>query len=159
MNPDGRSAVMRPTPTLEDRLPIGLHAGARSGRPGISGLAMVVIALMLCGCSQAASPTRSSSPVVMFSASTAKKIASAISSADPTVRLEVLSPELASQVGTQAILPAGTTLRIDSGTFRVKGPDSGTVTAVTTGQEPGHWVLYLQRDSGQWKIVDTVQQT
>ena len=102
-----------------------------------------------CGQTTASSVTKPTLP-----APAAKTLAAKLTSSDPKVRQQALVPQLAAQVGSTSLLEPGTTLQIDSTTFKAKGPTTGTVQATSTGTEAGNWTLYLVLTNGVWQLVE-----
>jgi hypothetical protein len=117
--------------------------------------ALVVICLSLigagCGTSQHASPR---TPRPSLGGSAAQALAARLISPDPHIRQQALIPQLANQVGSTPLLDLGTTLNIESATFKAKGPTTGTVQATSTGTEAGRWTLYLVQTQGVWRLVE-----
>jgi hypothetical protein len=114
---------------------------------------VICLASMLaaCGTSQ---PVASSLTKPTLLAAAAKSLATKLTSPDPKLRQQGLVPQLAAQVGSASLLEPGTTLHIDSATFKAKGPTTGTVQATSTGTEAGRWTLYLVLTNGVWQLVE-----
>lgn len=55
----------------------------------------------------------------------------------------------------RTLLPAGSSLWIETGSFRETNVGTATVTAVVTGPAPGRWQLLLVREGGQWLLIGT----
>jgi hypothetical protein len=111
----------------------------------------ICLGLMLGACGQTTASSVTKSTLL---APAAKTLATKLTSPDPKLRQQGLVPQLAAQVGSTSLLEPGTTLHIDSTTFKAKGPTTGTVQATSTGTEAGHWTLYLVLTNGVWQLVE-----
>lgn len=77
----------------------------------------------------------------------------------PTVASEaaVVAAEIRAQFvkNGRTLLPAGSSLRIETGSFRETNAGTATVSAVVSGPAPGRWQLLLAREGGQWLVIGT----
>ena len=131
-----------------------LPAKRLPSRPLNFGIVAIVLTLACAACSGRGGSTHTASAKAHFTVSQANTMASQVTSADVQTRQQVLVPQLASQVGTTPLLKLGTTPTINPSTFKALGPAAGTVSAITTGSEPGRWTLYVVFEGGSWRLVD-----
>lgn len=127
--------------------------------------ALILLVLMVAGCSAHNLEAKDSSSVSTSTAVSTTRIPSTaaqrqlavlqhqITSSSPEQREDALYPSLAKELRGRRILPAGTSLSIETSTIRSSGHNGATVLARTGGSHPGDWKLYLIRFDGVWKLV------
>jgi len=114
---------------------------------------VLAVSLAAAGCGSSQHRTASAAKATL-QVPAAQALAARLISPDPHIRQQALVTQLANQVGSTPLLDLGTTLNIDSATFKAKGPTTGTVQATSTGTEAGRWTLYLVQTQGVWRLVE-----
>ncbi len=88
----------------------------------------------------------------------ADKVAVVATDPDPATAATVLVPSLADGVTKSGshLLPAGTTLHLDTAAARTLEPGVVSVPATTTGTLAGNWDVTLVNANGAWLIASAV---
>lgn len=82
-------------------------------------------------------------------------VANLVSRNPATVR-ESLASVYAAQAGAAALAPAGTRIRVQSGSWRQQGADGSLRAWVTIpGGRPAATTVYLVREEGRWRVLFT----
>jgi hypothetical protein len=92
----------------------------------------------------------------------ATALAGQLSSPDPSVVAGALVSSVRDTflAHPAPVLPAGDALTIDAATFQVGsgGDGYGSVQATATGPQAGTFLLFLVREDGTWRVLQTVAQ-
>lgn len=135
----------------------------------MTGGAIVLIALAGLGCSGGREEGERSAPSVVTTTSTtlaagttlgqpdADSLAAGIVATDGARRAEVLASELAAAPGLidGPLVPEGSVVVVDPGSFRLQTPGVATVEATVSGPAPGRWRLLLVYEADRWKLLGT----
>jgi hypothetical protein len=77
-----------------------------------------------------------------------------LASRDPATVQSVLAAGY--DVSKSDLAPAGTSIRIEPGTWRQQGDDAAVLAVVTVpGHKPVTETVYLVRQEGQWRVLFT----
>lgn len=120
---------------------------------GVAGL--VFFGILGAGCSASSGSSPQAGSAAMFTPTVASTLGSELTSPTVSVRDKAVIPQLRAQLGTQPLIPAGTSVHIDAATFHDVGSETATVQATTTGAYPGRWTLDLVDDDGIWQLLNT----
>jgi hypothetical protein len=121
----------------------------------------VVIAALAVALGCAACTTNSSHPEAMTAApghvpAEAVTVVENLASRDPATVRDSLALSYSTQVNTAVLAPAGTQIRVQSGTWQQHGDEARLRAVVTVpGQTPVTEVVYLVREVGRWRVLFT----
>jgi len=129
---------------------------------GIAAGALVLAAAGLAvglaaGSSHSKSPSTGQASATALTSAQQARLEHGLTAAAVSAQAAVVAPNVRSQFVARGrlLLPAGTRVRIEPGTFKVTRSGIAVVAADTTGPEAGRWELLLVRDGPNWSLIGT----